>query len=200
MDAKKCRTCKQVKSIEEFGYKMKCGISTGLIYATCIPCRTREREQTNTPEAKEKRKEYTQKHAVRKNEKLKEWREKNKEHIQNYSRHYHETHKEERCQKSREYNEKTARKTWSTNLIKKLDTLRRKDEQKGREFNLTKEYVNTLIGSSCDKCHWCECDVMLVDYEAREPLQWSIDRLNNSLGHIEGNVVLSCMKCNLDRR
>lgn len=247
MDTKKCRTCKQNKSNDEFGYKMKCGVSTGVVYATCIPCRARETERTNTEEAKQKRKEYNQQNAERKNAKTKEWREKNKTHIQNYSQHYHETNKEERLTYNKEYAQKNKdkiaetkkkhyeknketinkrkkeyrennkekvheqykqqwqkrkglRKTdWDTILTHKLSTLKNIDDKKGREFNISKEYVNQLMQNANNKCNWCQCECKLTNYENRDLQQWSVDRIDNSLGHVEGNIVLSCLRCNYKR-
>ena len=30
--------------------------------------------------------------------------------------------------------------------------------------------------------------------------QWTLERLDNSLGHTDNNTVIACMKCNLARR
>ena len=30
--------------------------------------------------------------------------------------------------------------------------------------------------------------------------QWTLDRINNDIGHNIGNLVISCLKCNLKRR
>lgn len=34
----------------------------------------------------------------------------------------------------------------------------------------------------------------------REMQQWTLDRLDNSIGHEKNNVVICCLKCNLERR
>ena len=34
----------------------------------------------------------------------------------------------------------------------------------------------------------------------RDSKQWSVDRLNNDLGHDNDNIVLACLDCNLKRR
>jgi hypothetical protein len=50
------------------------------------------------------------------------------------------------------------------------------------------------------KCYYCK-DTVLVLYEhVREPRQWTLERLDNQLGHNRGNVVLACLQCNLRRR
>ena len=35
---------------------------------------------------------------------------------------------------------------------------------------------------------------------SREMTQWSVDRINNDLGHNIGNFHLACLECNLKRR
>jgi hypothetical protein len=34
----------------------------------------------------------------------------------------------------------------------------------------------------------------------RENKQWTLDRIDNNLGHNEDNVVIACLECNLKRR
>ena len=42
---------------------------------------------------------------------------------------------------------------------------------------------------------------MLLCYEKkREHTQWSLDRIDNSIGHFTDNVVCSCLECNLKKR
>ena len=42
---------------------------------------------------------------------------------------------------------------------------------------------------------------MYVLYEnVRESKQWTVDRINNDLGHNIDNFVLACLDCNLKRR
>ena len=34
----------------------------------------------------------------------------------------------------------------------------------------------------------------------REKKQWTLDRLDNDIGHYNSNVVISCLECNLKKR
>ena len=50
------------------------------------------------------------------------------------------------------------------------------------------------------KCYYCKCEMYVLYENVREPKQWSVDRINNDLGHNIDNFVLACLDCNLKRR
>ena len=50
------------------------------------------------------------------------------------------------------------------------------------------------------KCYYCKDSVLVLYEHVREPRQWTLERLDNQLGHNRGNVVLACLQCNLRRR
>jgi hypothetical protein len=50
------------------------------------------------------------------------------------------------------------------------------------------------------KCHYCSCDIYILYEAVREAKQWSLDRINNDIGHNKGNLVIACLECNLKRR
>ncbi len=59
--------------------------------------------------------------------------------------------------------------------------------------------INLLVDSQL-KCHYCS-EFMNVVYEiVRMNKQWSLDRIDNNQGHNHGNLVISCLACNLKRR
>ena len=64
---------------------------------------------------------------------------------------------------------------------------------------VTFSYVLDLLNSNM-ACYYCK-DTVLVLYDyVREPRQWTLERLNNDLGHNRDNVVVACLQCNLRRR
>ena len=42
--------------------------------------------------------------------------------------------------------------------------------------------------------------VELIYKEVRAKKQWTLDRIDNDIGHNNGNVIISCLECNLKRR
>ena len=50
------------------------------------------------------------------------------------------------------------------------------------------------------KCYYCKCFMFILYEFARENKQWSLDRIDNDLGHNKDNIVLSCLECNLKKR
>ena len=55
--------------------------------------------------------------------------------------------------------------------------------------------------SNCDmKCHYCSQETYVLYERVREMKQWSLDRIDNNIGHNSGNLVVACLDCNLKRR
>ena len=59
--------------------------------------------------------------------------------------------------------------------------------------------INKII--ECElKCRYCTKEMNVLYDISREMTQWSVDRINNDLGHNIGNFHLACLDCNLKRR
>jgi len=89
-------------------------------------------------------------------------------------------------------------------LKKKLHSYLTQDKKKNRPYNIEK-YINLekllpLLVTSKLRCYYCKHNVMLLYNNVREPAQWTLDRLDNSKPHNTDNVVIACLKCNLERR
>jgi len=80
---------------------------------------------------------------------------------------------------------------------KQQDILKKKlDESSFINFEQVIELLKT-----CElKCHYCSEDMFILYEIVRELKQWSLDRINNNIGHNDGNLVVACLECNLKRR
>ena len=50
------------------------------------------------------------------------------------------------------------------------------------------------------KCYYCTKEMHVLYDMQRQSSQWSVDRIDNTLGHNIHNFYLSCLECNLKRR
>lgn len=59
--------------------------------------------------------------------------------------------------------------------------------------------LQLLIQSNLE-CFYCKNKVQILYEHVREPLQWTLDRIDNDYGHNKGNLEISCLSCNVRRR
>ena len=69
-----------------------------------------------------------------------------------------------------------------------------------KEKFVTLSNVIELMKTSNMICYYCKEETMLMYEYVREPKQWTLERLDNSFGHNNDNVVISCLSCNLRRK
>lgn len=85
----------------------------------------------------------------------------------------------------------------------KIQSYKQQDINKNRlneEQFVSLESVLELL-KECDlKCHYCSKEVYILYEIVREMSQWSLDRINNDIGHNQGNLLVACLECNLKRR
>jgi len=62
------------------------------------------------------------------------------------------------------------------------------------------EKVIELLYLSKLTCYYCQSNVFILYDFVRESNQWTLERLDNKLGHNYKNLVVSCLTCNLRRR
>lgn len=62
------------------------------------------------------------------------------------------------------------------------------------------DYILELLVQCRMTCVYCRNPTMILYTYVREPKQWTLERMDNSLGHICGNVQIACLTCNLRRR
>ena len=88
-------------------------------------------------------------------------------------------------------------------LQSKLNSYKNQDKKKNiyDENNIITldEIIDKLL--SCRlACFYCKEEVKLNYEFIREPLQWSLERIDNSYGHNNNNVEISCYSCNVHRK
>ena len=76
---------------------------------------------------------------------------------------------------------------------------RKKKMYSPQEFISFESTIQRLVESRL-KCFYCNCDVNIIYSTCRQKNQWTLDRIDNTLGHNTDNVLISCLNCNLKRR
>lgn len=80
---------------------------------------------------------------------------------------------------------------------KQQDLLKKKYDSDS--FLTFESVIDAII--SCDlKCRYCNSGMLVLYDISRETKQWSVDRIDNDLGHNVNNFHLACLDCNLKRR
>ncbi|NBR14739.1 MAG: hypothetical protein EBU01_09170 [Crocinitomicaceae bacterium] len=49
-------------------------------------------------------------------------------------------------------------------------------------------------------CHYCKENMKIIYDDVKDEKQWTLDRIDNNIGHNNNNVLICCLKCNLKRR
>lgn len=85
----------------------------------------------------------------------------------------------------------------------KLSSYRSQDIEKGK-YDLEKfadlSHVLHKMEECKMKCFYCKESVSLLYENVREPKQWTLERIDNKMGHNNDNVEIACLSCNLRRR
>jgi hypothetical protein len=106
--------------------------------------------------------------------------------------------------KSNEYNyidEKT--KIILQQINKKIYGYKQQDMIKKLLDNKKFITLETVIDKMVDcelKCYYCQCEMNVLYDISREMKQWTVDRIDNDLGHNVDNFYIACLECNLKRR
>jgi hypothetical protein len=84
-------------------------------------------------------------------------------------------------------------------LYGKICKYKKIDVKKGLKTNITYNHVSYLL-KIWKRCIYCKVDLKIYEYNARDPDQYSIDRIDNTIGHVKSNIVISCYSCNIIKR
>ena len=83
---------------------------------------------------------------------------------------------------------------------RKINGYKNQDKKKKKTDKLItyEECLEKLVISKL-KCYYCKKDCLIAYENVRENMQWTLDRIDNNIGHSKENVVICCLKCNLKR-
>lgn len=88
-------------------------------------------------------------------------------------------------------------------LIRKISSYKQQDILKKRlnkEKVINYEYIKNMLLDCNLNCYYCSQSASVLYETQRDMSQWTIDRIDNNIGHDINNVVISCLKCNLQRK
>lgn len=88
-------------------------------------------------------------------------------------------------------------------MEKKISSYKQQDIEK--KLYCTDKFItiNNIIDKLVDcemKCYYCACEMYILYKIVRETKQWTVDRIDNDLGHNIDNYIVACLECNLKRR
>ena len=104
---------------------------------------------------------------------------------------------------SNDEEEKSDSKILIKQIEKKITSYKQQDIDKKvlnneKIINL-KCIIDKLIETEI-KCYYCKTEMFILYENVRDLKQWTVDRINNDIGHNVDNFVLACLDCNLKRR
>jgi len=93
--------------------------------------------------------------------------------------------------------------TLQKEVKKKISSYKQQDRLKNMldndSFISYIQVIDILKSTKC-LCYYCN-DQMLLFYENKnDKKQWTLDRINNDIGHNKDNVVATCLECNIQKR
>lgn len=87
-------------------------------------------------------------------------------------------------------------------LSNKLYSYKQQDIRRGildDSFIEFEDLINKLKKSNL-QCDYCKDKVKIIYRIVRDPVQWTLDRIDNDKGHSNLNTVICCLNCNLKKR
>lgn len=99
--------------------------------------------------------------------------------------------------------EKDIHNLFKNEIQNKINSYRSQDIQKKKyqeSLFVDFPFVIHLLKESNLDCFYCKKKVQIIYENVREPFQWSLERIDNEMGHNKDNVKIACLSCNLRRR
>lgn len=188
MQKQVCPKCNIIRLSTDFGIRR-----LDIPYKTCIDCR--ERGKKYYEEHRDSYKKYHKDYYYKNYEKHQE---RNKKNNPKYKQL-----RIEWAKKNREYIREKERSSLKRLAQNKINNSMRTDIKHGRNFDIseyiTRRWIENNLVFQDFKCYYCHNILLLQNFEIYDQKQWSIDRIDNSIPHIQSNCNICCLKCNLQR-
>ena len=88
------------------------------------------------------------------------------------------------------------------NLDKMIENYKEQDIFAGREFDendfITSKDIKNMFDEQKGQCKSC-CEPLNLVSNKYDPSNLSIDRIDNNMGHVKGNIQLLCVRCNCSK-
>ena len=92
--------------------------------------------------------------------------------------------------------------TYISEIKNKLNGYKHQDREKKRSIDNIISYDDVIVKliTSHMQCYYCNCNVNILYSNVKQENQWTLERINNDIGHTNGNCEVCCLRCNLKRR
>lgn len=144
-------------------------------------------------------KEYRTKNKEELKQKKKKYYTENKDEIEKHKKHYYEQNKDEILKKCKQY----VKSSLDIIIKHKIQGNKNSDDKYGRSYSedeyITSDWVKDRLIKCTNNCELCGKGLKLTGYEFRDHDQFSIDRIDNKIAHIQSNCQITCWGCNLDK-
>lgn len=89
-------------------------------------------------------------------------------------------------------------------IKQKLSSYKYQDQLKGiyddTKFANSIDHILLLLHDCQLMCFYCQKTTAIIYENVCEPGQWTIERIDNAIGHNYDNICIACLKCNIGRR
>jgi len=132
-----------------------------------------------------------------------EWTAANKERKDAYNAQYRETRRAEAAARAKVWyfanklkvHERSRVRQWAKHIV---DRAKESAKARGHEHDITESYILELFEKQGGRCHWTGVP-MVPSTVTRDPQRPTIDRIDNAVGYVAGNVVMACLFANTGR-
>lgn len=188
---KTCADCQETKALQDFAVNKSAKSGFGTLCKICKHKRNLAWRAANYEKFMETQRANQEKNRKKRREQSKAWREANPERRRQLNRISYEKNKERDRATALLWKVNNPEKYWVRNAV---NGARKRAKEFGVAFNLTKEYLMTILPSHCPVLG---LELAYVN-DAKAPLRNSpsLDRIIPHLGYVQGNVAVISMRAN----